>query len=187
MMSSTVETSAPERLFDLPPEPSLQEAVAVLARLARDLTFMDARILPLFEEARGAEDWYVVHRYDAVNGSYSLQIFIWPPGTKTRIHDHSSWGAFCCMVGSVLEERYARIDDGARSDFARLGKLWRRVWGRENGVSTLLPYEGGIHRIENPGESTAISVHLYGPQTEQLDGRDYDPSRDYVCDRRELR
>lgn len=115
MMSSTVEISASERHFDFPLEPSLQEAVAVLARLVRDRTFLDARILPLFEEARGAEDWYVAHRYDAVDSSYSLQIFIWPPGTKTRIHDHSSWGAFCCMVGSVLEERYARIDDGAGS------------------------------------------------------------------------
>jgi hypothetical protein len=24
---------------------------------------------------------------------------------------------------------------------------------------------------------------LYGPRLEEIDGRDYDPSRDYVCDR----
>jgi hypothetical protein len=28
-------------------------------------------------------------------------------------------------------------------------------------------------------------VHLYGPQLGELDGRDYDTSRDYVCDRTE--
>jgi hypothetical protein len=26
-------------------------------------------------------------------------------------------------------------------------------------------------------------VHLYGPRMGTIDGRDYDPSRDYVCDR----
>ena len=26
-------------------------------------------------------------------------------------------------------------------------------------------------------------MHLYGPRTGGVDGRDYDPSRDYVCDR----
>lgn len=31
----------------------------------------------------------------------------------------------------------------------------------------------------------AISMHLYGPRLGLLDGRDYDPSRDFVCDRLE--
>jgi len=26
--------------------------------------------------------------------------------------DHSSWGVYCCAVGSILEERYERLDDG---------------------------------------------------------------------------
>ena len=42
-----------------------------------------------------------------------------------------------------------------------------------------------IHRVGNPGEGMAISVHLYGPRLGEIDGRDYDPSRDYVCDRRD--
>jgi hypothetical protein len=28
-------------------------------------------------------------------------------------------------------------------------------------------------------------VHLYGPRTGEVDGRDYDTFRDYVCDRLE--
>ena len=31
-----------------------------------------------------AEDWYVAHRHDSPDGSYSLQIFVWPPGTRQR-------------------------------------------------------------------------------------------------------
>jgi hypothetical protein len=39
--------------------------------------------------------------------------------------------------------------------------------------------------VGNVGNETAISVHLYGPRIGELDGRDYDASRDYVCDRAE--
>jgi hypothetical protein len=47
----------------------------------------------------------------------------------------------------------------------------------------VLPYEEGIHRVGNAGESPAISMHLYGPPMGEVDGRNYDPSRNYVCDR----
>jgi predicted metal-dependent enzyme (double-stranded beta helix superfamily) len=167
-------------------ESALPEAASFLSHLVRDPAFLGARVHPLLEEAGGREDWYVAHRYDAPDGSYSLQVFVWPPGTRTRIHDHSSWGAFCCAVGSVLEERYERLDDASQSDFARLKKVWQLSWSREDGASTVLPHEKGIHRVGNLGASTAISVHLYGPRPGYVDGRDYDPSRDYVCDRMEI-
>ncbi len=78
-----------------------------------------------------------------------------------------------------------RLDDGSRNDHARLKEVWQLSWSSEDGASTVLPGDGGIHRVGNSGESTAISVHLYGPRIGEVDGRDYDPSRDYVCDRRE--
>ena len=87
------------------------------------------------------------------------------------------------MVSSVLEERYERLDDGSRLEHALLKQVWRLSWSPEDGVSTVLSGDGGIHRVGNPGSKTAISVHLYGPRLGEADGRDYDPSRDYVCDR----
>jgi hypothetical protein len=51
----------------------------------------------------------------------------------------------------------------------------------------VLPYEGGIHRVGNPGgDSLAISVHLYGPRMGEVDGREYDHSQNYVCSRLEI-
>src|SRR5215204_1146481 len=93
----------------------------------------------------------------ALDGSSSLQVFVWPPGSRTRIHDHSSWGAYCCAIGSVLEERYERLDEGFRPDHARLKKAWQLSWSSEDGASTVLPGDGGIHRVGNPGEGTTIS------------------------------
>jgi predicted metal-dependent enzyme (double-stranded beta helix superfamily) len=172
-----------EKLSNLPTELDLQKAAPFLSRLVRDPAFLDTRVLPLLEEAKGTEDWYVARRYDAQDGSYSLQIFVWPPGTKTQIHDHTTWGAYCCAVGSVLEERYERLDDGSQLNHARLKKVWQLAWSKEDGASTVLPYDEGIHRVGNLSSKTAISVHLYGPPKGELDGQDYDASRDYVCDR----
>jgi predicted metal-dependent enzyme (double-stranded beta helix superfamily) len=180
-MTFTLDTGNP----NVPQELALREAIPVLFRLMRDPDFVDSHILPLLEEAGRAKDWYVAYRHD--DPDRSLQVFVWPPGSATRIHDHSSWGAFCCVVGSILEERYERTDDGSLPDYARLKKLWRLEWRREDGISTVLPYEGGIHRVSNRTEEPAISVHFYGSRLGEIDGRDYDPSENYVCDRPESR
>jgi predicted metal-dependent enzyme (double-stranded beta helix superfamily) len=173
-----------EALATLAPERALREAVRLLTRMTNDDAFMSERILPLLllRGAEGTDGWYVAHRSEV--GSCSLEVFVWPPDTGTLIHDHSSWGVFRCVMGTILEERYERLDDGSRFEHARLRKVWRASWGPEDGASTVLPGNEGIHLVENPGQGTAISVHLYGPPMGEVDGRDYDPSRDYVCDRR---
>jgi predicted metal-dependent enzyme (double-stranded beta helix superfamily) len=181
----TPNTNELQKISELPTELALPRAATFLARLVKDPDFVELQILPLLEEARDGEDWYVARRHEAGDGAYSLKIFVWPPGTGTNIHDHSSWGAYCCAIGSVLEERYERLDDGSRLDHARLKKVWQLGWSPEDGASTVLPGDGGIHRVGNPGDEVAISVHLYGPRMGDVDGRDYDPSRDYVCDRSE--
>ena len=181
-----LDTNELQKLSELPTELALQQAAPFLANLVKDPTFLEAEILPLLDEARSTgEDWFVAHSYEGKDHSCSLQVFVWPPGSATRIHDHSSWGVYCCAVGSVLEERYERLDDGSRLDHAHLKKIWQLLWSREDGASSVLPYDGGIHRVGNVSDSLAISVHLYGPRIGEVDGRDYDLSINYVCDRRE--
>ena len=175
-----------QEISGLPTELALRRAVPYLTRLVEDTTFLGAEVLPLLEEASvTGGDWYVARKYVGEDDSFSLQVFVWPPGTQTKIHDHTCWGVYCCAVGSVLEERYERLDDGSRLDHARLKKVWQLMWSSRDGASSVLPGDGGIHRVGNPGEGVAVSVHLYGPRLGKVDGRDYDPSRDYVCDRRE--
>lgn len=173
------------RLSKLSPEWALPQAAHFLSRLVKDPGFLECEVRPLLEEATGAAEWYVARSHDDEEGSYSLQIFVWPPGSRTRIHDHSSWGAYCCAAGSVSEERYARLDDGSVFEHARLKKVWQLHWSSTDGASTVHPGDGGIHRVGNLGSEGAVSVHLYGPRNGEIDGRDYDPSREYVCDRRD--
>ncbi len=181
----TPDTDLLRRISKLPTGMALPQAASFLTRLVNDPDFVEAEILPLLEEARGREEWYVARRYEDEDSSFSLKVFVWPPGTRTMVHDHSSWGAYVCAWGAVLEERFERLDDGSRIEHARLEKAWQLSWSPEDGSSTVSPGDGGIHRVGNPGDEAAVSVHLYGPRIGEVDGRDYDPSRDYVCDRTE--
>jgi hypothetical protein len=135
------------------------------------------------EPAAPSADPSIARTFVSPLGGCSLQVFVWAPGSKTPIYDHTSWGAYSCVAGSVLEDRYERLDDGTQLNRAHLRHSWRRELHCTDRASTVAPYAGGIHRISNPSSRPAVSAHLYGPRLGRLDGRDYDPSHDYVCDR----
>jgi predicted metal-dependent enzyme (double-stranded beta helix superfamily) len=165
----------------LAPTVAVREAGTILTHLLKNPAFVaeQARFLADPPAAPGP---YVACQITGPADGYALQVFVWPPGAKTAIHDHSCWGMIHGAFGTLREERYVRLDEGEHDAQARLRSAWRRGWGRADGVSPLLPYEGGIHRVSNPSRHPALSVHIYGPPG-VIDGRDYDPSHDYVCDR----
>jgi predicted metal-dependent enzyme (double-stranded beta helix superfamily) len=91
-----------------------------------------------------------VHR----GGLYSVVALVWKPGQATPIHDHVTW----CVVGvwRGLEREVG---------FVRRGP-WLVRGGeticRPGDVSVLVPPEEDIHRVENAGDSLAVSIHVYG-------------------------
>jgi predicted metal-dependent enzyme (double-stranded beta helix superfamily) len=174
-----------DQLAQLPADLALLEAGPLLEALASEPAFLATHVAPLLRRVVPSAEPLLGQSARSSAGGCTLLLFIWPPGARTPIHDHTSWGAYYCVLGSVLEERYVRVDDGAQPDRACLRAGLRRRLRRTDGFATVGPYAEGIHRIANPYRRTAISVHLYGPRLGSLDGRDYDPSRDYVCDRRE--
>ena len=179
--SLTLKTVEMDKLSMLAPELALRETALMLACLSRERAFLDAYIAPLLASVQG-KDPYIARRLGGADSPYALEIFVWPAGAKTQIHDHSCWGALTCVAGALVEDRYNRLDDGSHLNQAHLRKAWRRKWRAAEGVSTLMPYEGGIHQVMNLSSRPVVSVHLYGPAG-AIDGRDYDPLRDYVCDR----
>src|SRR5918995_3075881 len=158
-MTVTPDAVELQNLSAQPTERALPRAAAFLADLVQDRSFLKSHVLPVLVEADDAERWYVARRWDAPDGSFSLQMFVWPEGTRTMIHDHSSWGAYACAAGTVLEERYERLDDGSRFEHARLEEAWHLSWSPRDGASTVLPGSGGIHRVGNPHNEAAVSVH----------------------------
>ena len=164
-----------ESLADLPPEAAICEASPLLAALIRSTNLLDH--LPCIEGSTPTQI-----QLEANSDRINLQLFLWPAGAWTPIHDHTSWGVYVCVAGSLLEDRYVRLDDGGEPGRAHLRRDWRSIW-RPGQQSHLLPYSGGIHRVANPSLGPAASLHLYGPRMSVIDGRNYDPHTDVVCDR----
>jgi predicted metal-dependent enzyme (double-stranded beta helix superfamily) len=177
------EMSAMERMWAEIPQMTLDEARVFLKHITREPQFVLTHILPhALSTARSAEPT-IVATYGAREATTCLQVFVWPAGAATPIHDHTAWGAYQCVLGSLSEERYVRVDEDRITDVAWLRKEWQRHWYSEDGASTVGSYDAGIHRVVNTSRKLAISVHMYGPRSGALDGRDYDPRRNYVCDR----
>ena len=164
------------------------EAISIVDQIAQSASFLH-QFRRLIERApRTAAEPIILATYAAPSGAgAALHLFYWPVGASTPIHDHTSWGVYQCVAGALEEARYARLDDGDQFEVARLRKRWRRRWGHWDGASTVGAYADGIHRIANHSRRPSLSLHMYGPRMGTLDGRDYDPRRDFVCDRIEER
>jgi hypothetical protein len=175
-----------DRLYRQLPELGANESSAFLTRLARNPEFIMTQILPALSHVQAGSEPVIAATYGVRESSPCLQVFVWAAGSATPVHDHTSWGAYHCVVGTLIEERYERLDDGAQPSTARLRKAWQRALRNEDGASTVGAYAAGIHRISNTSGRTAVSVHIYGPREGVFDGRDYDPKREFVCDRLEM-
>jgi len=184
-MSSRKNSNDLRDLFHVLPGISHDEAPEFMAQLMHNPAFVTTHIVPFLTWSAPAREPSIPMSYGTREASTCLQVFVWPAGATTPIHDHTSWGAYHCVIGSLVEQRYERLDDGEQPSRARLRKAWQRTWYSEDGASMVRPYEQGIHRITNANSYPAISVHMYGPRSGVFDGRDYDPKRDFVCDRLE--
>lgn len=77
---------------------------------------------------------WLLYRRDAKLALFSLVI---PPGQKTTVHDHLSWGLVGIHQGTQHEEFYRRLDDGeADEGHAKLDLMHEQEQSR--GISTSL-------------------------------------------------
>jgi 3-mercaptopropionate dioxygenase len=103
------------------------------------------------EQRLGSPDDYCAHNlYVEPDGSFSIVALIWRPGQLTRIHDHVTWCVLGIIQGVEHEERFD-------ADLNLVGRYENQV----GDVSGFAP-PGDIHRVHNTGDTTAISIHIYG-------------------------
>lgn len=103
------------------------------------------------EQRRGSSETYQSHNlHIEPDGSFSVVALVWQPGQVTRIHDHLTWCVFAVIQGVEHEELFD-------ADLNLIG----RADNHAGDVSGFAP-PGDIHRVHNTGDSTAISIHIYG-------------------------
>ncbi|MEV8631210.1 cysteine dioxygenase family protein [Streptosporangium sp. NPDC051023] len=104
------------------------------------------------EERLGDPDHYVGHILHT-EPAFSIVAIVWRPGQETVIHDHIAWCVFGVLQGVEYETIY-RLDGDHLTEAGRTAN-------RAGDVSGFAP-PGDIHRVRNIGETTAISLHVYG-------------------------
>ena len=109
------------------------------------------------EERAGSPDGYRGHTLHVEpDGSFSIIALVWRPSQLTRIHDHVTWCAFGVIQGVEHEELFD-------ADLNLIGRSENHV----GDVSGFAP-PGDIHRVRNIGETTAISIHIYGTDVTRI-------------------
>jgi len=143
----------------------LDEGGALLAELVRH----DDWLPPEYASA-SAESYrqYLLHCDSRER--FSVVSFVWGPGQRTPVHDHTVWGLIGMLRGAELCEEYAVPVPG--QPMRKTGEH-RLVPGEIDRVS---PTIGDIHVVSNAlPDRPSISIHAYGANIGAVARHVYDP------------
>jgi len=88
---------------------------------------------------------------------FSIVSFVWGPGQRTPIHDHTVWGLIGMLRGAEYSQSFAL--DAAGCPVGQ-GAPVRLEPGQVEAVSPAL---GDIHRVHNAyDDRVSVSIHVYG-------------------------
>ncbi len=125
------------------------------AAALRNLVAVDDWLPPEFAEP-SAEHYRQYLLYCDPWERFSVVSFVWGPGQRTPIHDHTVWGLVGMLRGAEISRDY--VLDPERG----------LVPGRESrlgpgDVTAVSPRIGDIHTVENAlADRPSISIHAYG-------------------------
>jgi predicted metal-dependent enzyme (double-stranded beta helix superfamily) len=86
---------------------------------------------------------------------FSVVSFVWGPGQKTPVHDHTVWGMIGMLRGAEMCHEYSMIEGALKA-----GPSHKILPGQIDHVS---PRVGDVHKVENAlADRPSISVHIYG-------------------------
>ncbi len=98
--------------------------------------------------------------HEARDGAFSIGCFVWSPGQRTPIHDHTAWGVIGIAAGALRETSY-RLENGRPvADGSQVLVQGACAW--------CLPADGDIHQVGADGNGTALSIHVYGARFAEI-------------------
>lgn len=88
---------------------------------------------------------------------FSLVSFVWGPGQRTPIHNHTVWGIIGMLRGAEISQPFERMSDGTMRTAGEPHTLL------PGDIECVSPRIGDIHRVSNAhADQVSISIHLYG-------------------------
>lgn len=163
----------------------LREFVANMTRLVEPAGEDEPRLLADGGELLGAlvarDDWlpasfaqphpghyqqYLLH-CDGLE-RFSVVSFVWGPGQKTPIHDHTVWGMIGQLRGLERGTGFAVTANGLEQEGSEIS--------RPGDVAKVSPTIGDIHEVANADEDgVSVSIHVYGANIGAVRRRVFDP------------
>lgn len=99
---------------------------------------------------------------------YSVVSFVWGPGQKTPVHDHTVWGLIGMLRGAETATGYVR--EGGRLICCNEERL------TPGAVGAVSPRIGDIHAVANAlPDRASISIHVYGANIGAVRRHVFDP------------
>ena len=101
---------------------------------------------------------------------FSVASFVWGPGQKTPVHDHTVWGMVGVMRGAERCDEYGldasgRLVAGGGHDVG------------PGDIDLVSPRVGDIHRVSNGlADRASISIHVYGANIGAVKRHVFDPA-----------
>lgn len=115
--------------------------------------------------------------YCAPDDSFSVVSFVWGPGQKTPVHDHTVWGIIGMLRGSECAQAFARDAQG------HLVVNGPEVTLNPGDLDKVSPTLGDIHLVRNAfADRVSISIHLYGGNIGRIARHVYVPESSEVKD-----
>ena len=141
------------------------------------------RTTPLLRELIANDDWleekytvpgpdtyrqYLLYRDPAER--FSVISFVWGPGQKTPVHDHTVWGLVGVMRGAERCEEFELADGRAKA-------LGHEHILRAGQIEAVSPTVGDVHVVANAlADKPSISIHVYGADIGRVKRHWYDPA-----------
>jgi predicted metal-dependent enzyme (double-stranded beta helix superfamily) len=96
---------------------------------------------------------------------FSVVSFVWMPGHRTPIHDHTVWGLVGVMRGEERCDEFSTDIKKVNSHDVKPGD-----------VDRVSPRIGDVHVVSNAGDKVAVSIHVYGANIGAVRRHTYDPA-----------
>jgi predicted metal-dependent enzyme (double-stranded beta helix superfamily) len=147
-----------------------QEILREGSRLLRGLIAVDDWLPARYaESSENRYQQYLLHADSRER--FSVVSFVWGPGQKSPLHDHTVWGIVGILRGAELEQSYVRSNDG---NFTEEGTPARLEKGE---VAAVSPAIGDFHRVSNALEDgSSVSIHVYGANIGAIRRSVYEPN-----------
>lgn len=108
---------------------------------------------------------------------FSAVSFVWGPGQKTPIHDHTVWGVVGILRGGERTRNFTRDEKtGALT-------LVEDQYCPPGAIAIVSPTRGDIHEVSNAlPDAPSISIHVYGANIGAVHRHAFDPATGAVKD-----